>query len=167
MQFLIQTMSWLLKPTKIGSSIKYLHDLSEDRVHYIRQFTIIGAEQTIWSLSLPQEDEVNVLVSVTLKIIRDLGKWDSSPSRSSRRLGNLAVRWLRQWWRLELSGKRRQEDAWGIEWLYDSDNIINCGVRFSVSTCGHRFHQILNLQKYDIALWVIMFHHMESWWHDS
>ena len=74
MQFLIQKMSWLLKPTKIGSSIKYLHDLSEDRVHYIRQFTIIGAEQTIWSLSLPQEDEVNVLVSVTLKIIRDLGK---------------------------------------------------------------------------------------------
>ena len=162
MQFLIQTMSWLLKPTKIGSSIKYLHDLSEDIVHYIRQFTIIGAEQTIWSSSLPQEDEVNVFVSATLKIIRDLGKWESSSSRSSRRLGNLAVIWLRQWRRLELSGKRRQEDAWGIEWLYDSDNIINCGVRFSVS-----FSSNIESLKYGIALWVIMFHHMESRWHDS
>jgi len=34
-------------------------------------------------------------------------------SRDLRRLGNLAVRWWRQWWRLESSGKRK-EDAWGI-----------------------------------------------------
>jgi len=32
----------------------------------------------------------------------------------SRRLGNLAVRWWRQWWRLESWGKKRKEDAWDI-----------------------------------------------------
>ena len=35
-------------------------------------------------------------------------------SRGLRRLGNLAVRWWRQWWRLESWGKKRKEDAWGI-----------------------------------------------------
>ena len=41
-------------------------------------------------------------------------------SRDLRR--NLAGRWWRQWWRLESSGKKRKEDAWGIGRLQDNDN---------------------------------------------
>ena len=43
-------------------------------------------------------------------------------SHGLRRLGSLAVRWWRQWWRLESSGKKRKEDAWGIGRLQDNDN---------------------------------------------
>ena len=53
---------------------------------------------------LLQEDGVNIFV---LKITRG----------DSRRLGNLAVRWSRQWWMLNSSGKKRKEEAWSIEWL--------------------------------------------------
>ena len=58
-----------------------------------------------------------------------------------RRLGNLAVRWSRLWWKPKSSGKKR---LGALSDCKITITMIKYSVRFSCSICGHRSHQISN-----------------------
>jgi len=93
-------------PRRSGALVPVTHIV---RVHCIRQFTIIGAEQTIqnargWSRCVHFGNFEDYKRS-----------FEEARVFFELRLGNLVVRWSRLWWRLKFWEKKA--DAWGIERL--------------------------------------------------